>query len=102
MLSILRWLFCSAVVDSLFIVSVITCVFMFGPCFVMQCFMSILVLKSSYRGIDSWLFYCNCIFAVRWMLGFCVSSSGCLGLVCVCGISGVTHLLLLHMLKSLL
>ena len=45
------------VVDSLFIVAPIVCVFfcVFGPCFVVQYLVSFLVLQSSRWGRERWL-----------------------------------------------
>ena len=46
----------SVVVDSLFIVAPIVCVFfVFGPCFVVQYLVSFLVLQSSRWGRERWL-----------------------------------------------
>ena len=48
----------SVVVDSLFLVAPIVCgCSVFGPYFVMQYLVSILVLQSSSRGRENWLFY---------------------------------------------
>ena len=33
----------------------------FVPCFVVNCFVSFLVLQSSWWGLESWLLYCVCL-----------------------------------------
>ena len=54
---------------------------MFGPCFVMQYFVSFLVLQSSRRGRgrESCLLYFTFLFAYMWLLVFRVSSHGTVG-----------------------
>ena len=49
-------------------------------CFVVHFFMSLLVLQSSWRGRESWLFCLVCLTSVSWLL--CGSSSRCHRLVC--------------------
>ena len=61
---------------------------MFVPCFVVQCFISFLVLVMMGKR-ESWLLYFVCLPAVLWLSLFCGSSSRCMGwsAVCDCGIS---------------
>ena len=68
---------------SLFIVAPIVCgSFMLGPCFVMQCLVSFLVLQSSCQEREGWLLYFYCLLDVIRLLLFFVSSSQCRRLVC--------------------
>ena len=53
-------------------------VFVFG----MRYSVSVLVLKSSWWGRESWMLCFNCLPNVLWLLMFCESSSWCCGLVC--------------------
>ena len=54
----------------------------FCLCFVLQYFVSSLILQSSRLGRESWLLYFCCDLNVMSMLSFFGSSSRCLGLVC--------------------
>ena len=49
--------------------------FVLGPWFVMQYFVSFLVLQSSRWGREGWLLYFNCLLGIMWLLLFCDSSS---------------------------
>ena len=43
------------------VASIVWCGSVFGPCFVMQNVLSVLVLQSSWWGRESWLLYFNCL-----------------------------------------
>ena len=78
LLSVLRRLFCSADAYSLLVVSLVVCGgLVLGLCFVVQYFVSFLVLQQSHWRRESWLFFCWFILN----LSFSGSSSQCLGLV---------------------
>ena len=38
-----------------------------GPCFCLQYSVSVLVLKSSHYGGESWLLYFSCLVNVMWL-----------------------------------
>ena len=72
----------NAVVQLLFIVSPIACVFVFDSCFVMQYFMSFLVYNHlGGQERDSWLLYSYCLLYVMWLLLSFDTSSRCCQLV---------------------
>ena len=83
LLSVLRRWLCSCWFIVIFALDV--CLgFVFGPYFVVEYFVSFLVLQSPRRGRESRLLYFKCVLAVVRQLVPCVSSSRCHGLVCNC------------------
>ena len=65
---------------------------MLGLCFVLQCFVSFLVLRSSSWGKESWLLYFYFVLNAMPLLSFFYSSSRCYGYMIVT-FPGHTHLL---------
>ena len=70
-------------VDPLLIVAHVICGgFVFGPCFVIQYFVSFLCCNHLYWEKEIWLLYFNCVPDVLWLLVFCRASSRYHVLVC--------------------
>ena len=78
----------SAIVYLVFAVAPIVCEgLVLDPCFVLQYFVSFLVLQSSrWGGGETELLYFCCVLTVMLLLSLFDSSSWCHGLVCDCGI----------------
>ena len=58
-------------------------VYLFIPCFVVQCYVSFLDLQSTWRGRESWLLYFICLPDVLWLL-FSVTFLFAVGWSAVC------------------
>ena len=66
----------SAVIYSVLLVASMVCWgLVLGPCFVLQYFVSFLVLQSSCWGLENWLLYFCCVLNVMSQLSFFDSSS---------------------------
>ena len=98
LLSVLRrWFCCCWFFVYSFLFAPIACGgSVFCPCFVMQYFVSFLVLQSSWRGKERWLLYFYFLPGVSWLLVFCGSFSRCHGwyAVCYCGIACIPYSLI--------
>ena len=64
---------------------------MLGSCFVLQYFVSFLVVQPSRWGRESWLLYVCCVLNVMSLLWILTLPRGAIGLFVVCDVAFIGH-----------